>query len=294
MEELEEERPYSWWERFLYIFLIPALFASVLGGVLLNLSGYDVLGKILEAGNSIPVLEKIVPGSGAQDTTEEQTKPDPLAELQGELQQKNQQIAQLEEALSEKEAAIQAMQQRADELQKMLEDKQADEAERQKQYQDLAKLYTSMSSRNAAAIIGNLSLEEAVAVLAKMKPEDRADILARMDPKKAADISVLIKDSVISKDDDIAALQQRINALTKALSETRPESQVRLDSLVNSFSQMAPSDAASILIAMMGTNQRGALSILAEMANDKRAQVLAAISAQNKAMAARISNELLR
>lgn len=293
MEELQEEKPYSWWERFFYIFLIPALFASVLGGVLLNLSGYDVIGKILETGNSIPVIEKIVPGSNPHDPAE-QAKLDPVVELRGQLQQKEQQIAQLQEALTEKETAIQAIQQRADELQKLLEEKQADEAERQKQYQDLAKLYTSMSARNAAAIIGNLSMEEAVAVIAKMKAEDRAAILAKMDPKKAADISVLIKDSVISKDDDIAALQQRINALTKALSETRPESQVRLDSLVNSFSQMAPNDAAAILIAMMGTNQQGALSILAEMANDKRAQVLAAISAQNQAMAAKITNELLR
>ncbi|UFJ42129.1 MotE family protein [Brevibacillus humidisoli] len=292
MEEVQEERPYSWWERFFYIFLIPALFASILGGVLLNFSGYDVVGMIQEQGNSIPVIEKIIPGSNEAEEAQPQTNP--VEELQAKLQQKDEQIVQLEKDLAEKEATIKAIEEREAELEKMLEDKQADEAERQQQYQDLAKLYTSMSSRNAASIIGNLSLEEAVAVMSKMKPDDRADILSKMDPKKAADISVLFKDSVISKDDDIALLQQRINALTKALSETRPQSAVRLDSLVTSFSQMAPNDAAAILITMMGTNQSNALSILAEMANDKRAQVLAAISAQNQAMAAKISSALLR
>ncbi|MBO8162457.1 MAG: MotE family protein [Brevibacillus sp.] len=292
MEEVQEERPYSWWERFFYIFLIPALFASLLGGVLLHFSGHDVVGMVIEKGNSIPIVEKIVPGES--EVEEELAAADSVVKLETELKQKDEQISQLQKDLVEKEAAIKAIQEREAELQKLLEQKQADEAERQKQYQDLAKLYTSMSSRNAASIIANLSLEESIAVMSKMKPDQQAEILSKMDPKKAADISILLKDTVISKDEDIALLQQRIQALTKALSETRPQSTVGLDALVNSFSQMAPQDAASILMTMMGTDQNSALSILAEMANDTRAQVLAAISNENKGMAARISAALLR
>jgi flagellar motility protein MotE (MotC chaperone) len=94
-------------------------------------------------------------------------------------------------------------------------------------------------------------------------------------------------------DDDIAALQQRIQALTKALSETRQDS-TSLDSLITTFSQMPATESSLILKKLMVTNQKRAISILAGMANDKRAQVLAEIAKVDDQMAAKITNELLQ
>jgi flagellar motility protein MotE (MotC chaperone) len=297
MEEIQDEREYSRWEWFFYMILIPALFASLLGGVLLSLLGVDVLGKILNWGNTIPYVEKVVPDPSPESVSKEVALDKQVTTLQQEQVKSKQTITSLQEEATKKDATIQALQKQVQDLQKTMEDKRTTDEERQKQYQDLAKLYTTMSPKNAASIVENLSLQESVTVLTKMKPEQRAAILEKMDPKKAADISILLKDTVVNKDDDIAALQERVNVLTKALSETRQDS-TSMDKLINTFSQMPAEDAASILRKLMGTNQSRAVSIVAGMANDKRAQVLSAIAKEDvrlkENVAARITNELLR
>ena len=297
MEEIQEERSYSKWEWFFYMIFIPALFAALLGGVLLSFLGVNVLGKALSWANSIPYVEKIVPDPAISEVKSDQADTENLGQqlvaAQSELAKSKQAVAAFEAEAAKKDATIQNLQKQAEELQKMMEEKRASEEERQKQYADLAKIYTTMSAGKAAPIIENLTTEEAVTVLAKMKPEQRADVLAKMDPKKAADISILIKDTVVNKDDDIAALQQRVQALTKALSETRQDS-TSLDSLVNTFSQMPATESALILKKLMTTNQKRAISIMAAMASDKRAAVLAEIAKEDDQMAAQITSELLR
>jgi flagellar motility protein MotE (MotC chaperone) len=300
MEDIREEREYSKWEWFFYMIVIPALFATLLGGVLLSLLGINVVGKVLGWANSIPYVEKVVPDVSPAAGSEEERKQNldkQLVALQEDQSKNKQTIAALQAETLKKDTTIQALQKQVQDLQKMMEDKRTTDEERQKQYQDLAKLYTTMPAKNAASIIENLTLEESVTVLTKMKPEQRAEILAKMDPKKAADISILVKDTVVNKDDDIAALQERVKVLTKALSDTRQDS-TSLDSLINTFSQMAPEDTANILSSLMKTNQNRVISILAGMANDKRAQVLSAIAkldVKNETdLAARITSELLR
>ncbi|WP_134686200.1 MotE family protein [Brevibacillus migulae] len=296
MEEIQEERGYSKWEWFFYMIFIPALFAALLGGVLLSLLGVNVVGKALSMANQIPYVEKIVPDSSVEvkpDQADKENMEKQLITAQSELAKSKQAVSTIEAEAAKKDATIQSLQKQAEDLQKMMEEKRASEEERQKQYADLAKIYTTMSASKAAPIIENLSTEEAVTVLSKMKPEQRAEILAKMDPKKAADTSILIKDTVINENDDIAAMQQRIQALTKALSETRQDS-TSLDSLITTFSQMPATESSLILKSLMTTNQKRAISILAGMANDKRAQVLAEIAKEDDKLAAKITSELLR
>lgn len=296
MEDIQvtEEKVYSKWEWLFYMIVIPALFATLLGGVLLSLLGIDVLGKLIHVGNSIPYVEKIVPGENeTAKETPKQAAQSQMNNLQMELTKNKQNAVNLQEEVAKKDATIQALQKQMEDLQKTMEQKRSDDVERQKQYQDLAKVYTTMSAKNASAIIENLTKEEAVTIMSKMKPDKQAEILAKMDPKKAADISILIKDTTVSKDDDIAALQQRVQVLTKALSETRQDG-TSIDSLINTFSQMSSDDAASIISTLMNTNSKRAISILAGMGNDKRAQILASVAKKDGNLAARITNELLR
>lgn len=293
MEQIQEERAYSRWEWFFYMILVPALFASLLAGVLLSLLGVDVWGKMTEVASQIPYVNQLVPGTdGAQSADPS----DDVKKLKSELTVNKQIAAKLEEEVKKKDETILAMQKQVEDLQKLLEGRRADEEERQQQYAELSKVYTSMSAKNAAAIIENLSLEEAVTVLSKMKSDQRASILAKMDPQKAADISILLKDTVVNKDDDIAALQQRLKALTKALSETKPNS-TTITELAKTFEQMQPEDAAGIMESLFRINRDKVLAILSEMNNDKRAQILSTISKhdeENKTNLAATITELLR
>ncbi|MED4582057.1 hypothetical protein P9578_04595 [Brevibacillus choshinensis] len=303
MEEIQEEREYGRWEWFFYMIVIPALFASLLGGVLLSLLGVNVLGNVLHWAKSVPYVEKLVPDEYAaapgSDPKEELNKQ--VTSLQTDHVKSQQALSSLKEETAKKDSTIQALEKQVQDLQKMMEDKRATEEERQQQFTDLAKVYTTMSAKNAAAIIENLSLDESVTVMTKMKPNQRADILAKMDPKKAADISIMLKDSVVNKDNDIAALQERVQVLTKALSETRNNTASNSntkESLVNSFAQMPAADSAAVIRSLMQTNKARAISILSDMPDDKRAQTLAAIAQEDKKkddnLAARITEELLR
>jgi flagellar motility protein MotE (MotC chaperone) len=260
----------------------------------------NVLGNVLQWANSIPYVEKIVPDEYAAATTEADQDEDlnqQLAQLQQEQADSQQEIATLQGEAEKKNATIQALEKQVQELNNMLEAKQATEEERQQQYQELAKVYTTMQAKNAAAIIQNLSLEEAVAVMTKMRPTERADILAKMDPKQAADISILLKDSVVNKDDDIAALQERVQVLTQALSQTR-DGAGQEESLINTFAQMPPQDSAAVIRSLMQTNQERAISIMESLPEAARAQTLSAIAREdrenNDNLAARISDALLR
>ncbi|MED1784805.1 hypothetical protein P4V43_23505 [Brevibacillus fortis] len=299
MEEIQEEREYGRWEWFFYMIVIPALFASLLGGVLLSLLGVNVLGTVLHWANSIPYVEKLVPDEyAATPDSEEQPDMDKqVANLQQDQTKNQQQIATLTEESAKKDATIAALEKQLDDVNKAMEDKRTSEEERQKQFTDLAKVYTTMSPKNAAAIIENLKLQESVAVMTKMKPAQQADILAKMEPKKAADISILLKDSVVNKDDDIAALQQRVDVLTKALSNTRDGSESAED-LKKTFAQMPQADAAAIIRSLMKTNQSQAIALMKDLPVDKRAQTLSAIANDDKKeddnLAARITTELLR
>ncbi|MFD2371298.1 MotE family protein [Brevibacillus sp. GCM10020057] len=303
MEEIQEEREYGRWEWFFYMIVIPALFASLLGGVLLSLLGVNVLGNVLHWASTVPYVEKLVPDKYAaapgSDPKEELTKQ--VSTLQNEHLKSQQALSSLKDETAKKDSTIQALEKQVEDLKKQLEDKRTSEEERQQQFADLAKVYTTMSPKNAAAIIENLSLEESVAVMTKMKPNQRADILAKMDPKKAADISIMLKDSVVNKDDDIAALQQRLQVLTNALSENRnglSGTGGTKESLINSFAQMPPADSAAVIRSLMLTNKAQAISILSAMPEDKRALTLAAIAEEDKKkddnMAARITEALLR
>ncbi|GAA4700777.1 MotE family protein [Brevibacillus fulvus] len=298
MDEIQEEKGYSRWEWVFYMVIIPALFAALLGGVLLSLLGINVVGKVMDWANTIPYVEKLIPDKESSQATaaskggEAKQQPQQLSAEQ-QLAKQQQTVTTLQTETKQKDQTIQGLQQQVQDLQKMMEDKKTTEEERQKQYQDLAKLYTSMAPKSAAAIISNLPLEESVTVLTKMNAQQRADILAKMDPKQAADLSVLLKDTVVNKDDDIAALQERVKVLTKALSETRQDS-TSLDSLINTFSQMPADTAASVISSLMNTNQSRAVSLMAGLSSDKRAAILSALAKTNEPMASRITSELLR
>ncbi|AIG27612.1 MotE family protein [Brevibacillus sp. 7WMA2] len=298
-EEIQEEREYNRLEWLLYIIVIPALFASLLAGILASLLGYDVVGSVKDWLNNIPYVEKLIPDDTPTSQTVEGSKEDSKteakkAQVNEEAAKSKQAADQLQKEVSQKDSTIASLQKQIANLQKATEEKRIEEEERQKQFQDLAKIYSTMSAKNAAAIVSNLSKEEAVVVLSKMKTDQQAQLLAKMDPKKAADISILLKDNQISKDDDIAALQQRVQILTKALSETRESSKIDAEKLMKSFESMNAGDASKILISLYKINSERALSVLGQVSDNKRGEFLSEISKTNPELAARLTNALPR
>ncbi|WP_134700378.1 MotE family protein [Ammoniphilus sp. YIM 78166] len=295
MEETVEERKYSKMEWFFYIIFLPVLFTLVLTGLLLNMLGYDVVNKVLTVGNKIPYIEKYLPDPVEEDEDMESAQPN----LEEQVARLTEEISVLNEEIQRKQSEIESMKKEHESvdnqtkkleeeiinLQKQLEEKRVTDEERQVKMNDLAKLYSSMSPSKAAPILESLSTEEAVLVLAAMKPADRVGIVAKMNPQRAGELTILLKDLRLSEKDEMAALQQRIQALTKSLAEVE-KTRRDIEEMVKSFSVMNPATVADILIKMHHSSteeKEKVLSILAKMSNQQRGTVLEQMDSELRA-----------
>ncbi|RXT15117.1 MotE family protein [Ammoniphilus sp. CFH 90114] len=303
MEETVEERKYGKLEWFFYIIFLPLLFTAVLTGLLLNLLGYDILNKVLTVGNKIPYVEKYLPDPSTGNEDEQgSAQPDyqlqvaqlteEVAALNEEIQRKQTEIEDIKKEYESNDDQVKKLKDEIVNLQKQLEDKRVSNEERQAKMKELAKLYTTMSASKAAPIMENLSLEEAVLVLGTMKPNERAGIVAKMNPQKAAELTILLKDIELSENDEIAALQQRIQALTKALSEVE-KTRRDIEEIVKSFSVMNPASVADILIKMQEQEEEKVLAILAKMTNQQRGQIIENLNEKNPELAVRLTSKVI-
>ncbi|AEI44339.1 hypothetical protein [Paenibacillus mucilaginosus] len=298
----EQTGSYGALERFLIWFLIPFVFTAVLLGVLLTIFDYNVMNSVLKTANKIPVVSTWVPdpkGEAAETTvtqeevpSEEKAAEEAKAAADAALQAKEAELQEAKAAVEEKEKAIKELesQKAAQEEAKAVA---SSEEEYEKQIQQLASTYAKMSPSKAAPIMENLTTAERVLVLSKMKTDERVKVLEKMDPKVAAEASILLKDQVSVKDTQMAALQERVKALSTTQENTAAASdKLSKDDLGSTFSSMTPKSAATVLMELQRTNPDKVLSILGSMDSAGRSKILSAISDQSKETAALISARL--
>jgi flagellar motility protein MotE (MotC chaperone) len=295
-----EGSSYSLLERFLIWFVIPFVFTAVLLGVLLSIFDYDVKSSVQKALHNMPVIGSVVPApkektivstNGQAQSSEQQTK-----NKDDEIARLNAKIADLESALQKSDQVTQSkdqglkdiMAKNAD-LEEKLKTKSQTDEEYSKQITDLANIYANMSPSKAAPIIENLTPKEMVLVFSMMKPNNRGLILEKMDPKKAAEASIGMKDIIPVKDQEIAALQQRLTI--NGTDETSKQKVSKAD-IGLTFANMAPKSAATVLLEMQRTNSDKVLAILTAMDNSARSKVMSAISDVSKETAASITSKL--
>lgn len=305
--EVEGNSSYGGMERFLIWFLIPFVFTAVLLGVLLTIFDYDVMNNVLRTAKSIPVISSIVPepkskasdvkpadkkGQGQQATEALPTAEENIKALNVKLEQKDQDVKKTDLAVQQRDQTIKELQSKNSSLEEQIKTKTLTDTEYGVQIQQLASLYAKMSPSKSAPIMENLTIAEMVLVLNSMKTDDRVKILEKMDAKKAAEASILLKDQTTAKDQQIAALQQRL----KLTATPDPKSTTKLtkDDLGTTFSSMTPKSAAIVLMEMQNSNPDKVISILSSMESAGRSKIITAISEQSKETAALISTRLVQ
>ncbi len=208
VEANELEKPYSKWEWFLYIILLPSLFTLILVGIILTFMKVDVITPFLEAGNKIPFIEKIIPDPKAQSDDDfilyentfgsqskvdgtENLSIDEAARYQEEIKDKEMLIVQLEAELKVADEQIEQIQA---ELSNILTDtEEASNIELKAKIKEIAQLYSEMTASKAAPILSNIENQEVALILAEMDSKKKAQILAKMEPQKAAELTLLLK-----------------------------------------------------------------------------------------------------
>lgn len=299
-----EKNSYGAFERFLF-YTTPLIFLLVLLGVLFALLDSTVMNHVLAAANKVPFIERFVPDpkpvekitlsstAGSQQSAGETASETHLAAIEQLKSQLAGAQADLQSAVGlgqQKDETIKALEAKLIELEAQLVGKTQTDEEYRAQVQQLASIYAGMQASRAAPILEALSLQERVLVMSEMRPVDRGKLLEKMRPTLAAETSIQLKDAIPAKDMQLAALQSRLDLNRQR--EVQAASGITKDDLGQTFSQMTPKSAATVLIEMSGAGQQRVIDILKAMDNAGRAKVLSAIADTNKTLAAELGNKL--
>ncbi len=288
----KEQTSYGAFERFIYIFFIPTVFAVILSSVLLSFFGYDVFGTAWRFANSIPIVGKAIPdpkptpspvkGSLQSGASLEES----LQNAKQLLSQKDAQISKLSQSDKTKDEKIKQLQGQIQALQDQLKQKTVSDEEYLNRIKNLASMYAAMNPSKAAPILENLTIPELVLVLSQMTTEQRVGVLEKMNAKIAAQASIQLKDVVTAENLQIAALQSRLQEYDKKISDTE---KLNNEQLAQTFAGMSGKNSAAVLDEMLKTNQPKVIAILTVMDSAARSSILSAISDISQQDAAKIA-----
>jgi flagellar motility protein MotE (MotC chaperone) len=300
----ETESPSSgFFEKFLIWFLIPIVFTIALLFVLFYILDVDITKKVQSALHNIPVIGKVIPAPKGEEetavTTEDVMTPEKVAaqkdeeivNLKAQIAELQSRVQQSGQSSSSKEQEVQTLKAQVQSLEEQLKLKAKTDEEYNQQVQELANVYSKMNPSKAAPIMENLTLQESVLVMSMMKTDDRVKVLEKMNPKRAAEISIAMKDSAPLEDLEMEALRARLDVNEKEKSTGEAEKLSETD-LGQTFANMTPKSAATVLLEMFTVTPSEVISILTEMDSASRSKIMTSLSELDKELTAEIALKL--
>lgn len=172
---------------FLFAGVIPILFVVTILLLISTFTGFN----LFEAAKSH------IPGFSQTDPAKTDTSKQVVG-LQATIEDQKKEISSLTKLLDDKDKTADELKQQIERLQAQLDqNEQPVEGEDQpapdSKEKELAKVYQSMSSKNAAAIVEKLDTNTALAILESVNTESRAAILEKLQPEKAAELTTLLR-----------------------------------------------------------------------------------------------------
>lgn len=197
--ESEVEKTHGKLEWFLYMIMLPVMFTVILTAILLQFLGYNIKGELFKWGNSIPYVEKVIPGSNPKPLAEASAPPKVTDEIEAsrkqnheltqKLKQEQEQLRKVEAEMETKDVQIVQLQSEIGQLKRQIEEAKKAQEEKSNPDRDVAQLYTSMSPSKAAPILEAMPMNEVVKIVKVLKQDERSAILAKLNPTIAAKIT---------------------------------------------------------------------------------------------------------
>lgn len=275
-------------------FVTPLLFTLVLVMVLFVVFNPSLRDRLLDAGRDVPVVGALLPGDASSEegsALEQAQDEKKLSSLQAELAAAK---TKLEAADSEKiglEAQVKSLQQQIDGLIATSDAEKLSAEQYQSKIGELAGMFASMTASKAAPILENMTLEESVLVLGTMDSRAQGAILAKMDPKRAAQTAARMKDSEPVKDQQIAALQSRLQL--EATSTATASAVLNQEQLTKTFESMNAAQAAPLLLKMADVSASKVLRILSSVSDATRSAIVAEMSKTNNELTSQLVSKLM-
>jgi flagellar protein FlbB len=178
---------------FLFVGIIPLLFAVIVFVIVLTFAGFDVGGAAKKYGQFIPGVSSLIPTEEGEIDLEAKLRQD-VNDLETLNQDQLAMVEQLEKEAEEKEGKITDLQMQIEKLNEELRTKGQQQQDKEQTLGELSKIYESMSAKNAAAILTELEDQDALTILRTLSTDTLGPILEKMEPVDAARFTKLLAD----------------------------------------------------------------------------------------------------
>lgn len=295
--ELEKES-YSGLARFMML-TVPILFVIVMLGVLFTLFDADIRNRVLQTGQSIPVIKDVLPkpkvaGNSMDDNQIRTIKmTEKIEELQAELSALENELSAVTRNGESQERTIKELETENQQLKRLNEEQLLEDEEYNARIQELAGMFSRITPGKAAPILQNMELEEIVLLFASMRADDRVRIMEKMNPKIAAEAAIMLKDTVTVKDMQIAALQSRLKKNEEEQISSSASSVLDQEQLGATFAGMDTKSAGELLLKMEEISPSKVLRVLNSVSDQARSAILTEMSKKNEAATAKIVSKLM-
>jgi flagellar motility protein MotE (MotC chaperone) len=187
--EEEKKDSHNRFQRFIFIIVIPLLFAITFALVIMTFMGINIFEKAQSLGSDIPFLAKVIPSDDEENRKQLQER---IISLNASMEDQEAKIADLQSEMDKKDsdneqlqATIQQQNEEMNELRQIGEDNK-------RAFKEVVNTFEAMSAKSAAPVLMNMEDEEAMKILSTIKPDTLADILEKMPPKDAARYTSLL------------------------------------------------------------------------------------------------------
>ncbi|BCB03356.1 MotE family protein [Bacillus sp. KH172YL63] len=187
--EKEEKESYSRFQKFVFIFLIPLLFAITFALVIMAVAGINVFEKAQTLSSDIPFLSKVMP---SQDEAEREQLQEKMISLKASIEDQEAKITQLQSEIEKKDSENEQLQANIQQKEEELEELRQIGEENKRAFKEVVNTFEEMSAKSAAPVLLNMNDDEAMKILSSIKPDTLADILEKMPPADAARYTELL------------------------------------------------------------------------------------------------------
>ncbi|MDF2945979.1 MAG: hypothetical protein K0S51_658 [Bacillales bacterium] len=185
------EKEYGAFQWFVFVILIPLMFAVTISLVILIVAGVNVFDTAKDFGKKIPYVSTLL---------KDETKPedqiqlleDNVVDLQATNEENQKTIESLNNKVRKRDDQITQLNEEISELKRKLMDNNVEAEKANVKLNEIAKMYEGMSAKKAAEIIPQLSDDEAIMILSRISNSSVSAILEKMDAKAAAKYTGLL------------------------------------------------------------------------------------------------------
>lgn len=183
----QQKKSVQW---FIYVILIPLLFAITVALVVSSFAGVNVFNLSKDLTGKLPFFGNTL--SKSSSTAANKNAEKDVISLQAQLSDDEAKISQLQSQLDSKDQEIQRAKLENNRIQQEMDSLTASQKESKRALSDLVATYEAMSAKKAAPIVAKMSDAEALKILTTIKPEILASIMENMDPAQAARFTELM------------------------------------------------------------------------------------------------------